>query len=509
MELNLYIIADDLAQYTPKLRIEEDYPVRRLRFPALFDGTETRRSLLYIVESKLLTPENIEMVSEASSLLVIGKPPRALLKRPCNVIWVPVTTQLSKLFSDVAALFGTYNLWGEQLHELLITRKRLSRLAEISLPIVRRPIHLVDSFLQVLFSVADEDNNALISRERRFAIDNDDPALSVLTLDRFSESAYAHEEPFTLASGELLSQNVFIGGRLVATLSFGRADREFSKRDYTLLLVLIEVLKNGLTYMEEWNTSAPRAVDAMLQLLLAGGKVQESSIDAALKTMAWHEDDTFFCIVAVPSNPLYPSGLLTATAKRATAQIRQMIYTVYQNNMVFVVNADQSVLAQDEILEMMVTQLEHLETGIGVSNIFDGFRSLKAHFDLALAAQRIGAGADIANETRHPYYRFEDYFMDFLIQKCREAVSLEAMIPRGLLQLRRFDQKYDTDLVHILAVYLRHDMRVAPAARELYLHRNTLTSKVSQIRFLTRMDFENDSEVRLRLMVSLRMIGEL
>jgi hypothetical protein len=564
MELNLHIIAGDLAQYAPEERIEEDYPVRRLRFPALFDGTETQPNLLYIVEAGLLTPENLEMITEGSSLLVIGKPPRALFKRPCNVIWVSASVALSKLFSQVATLFGTYDLWGEQLHTLLITKKRLSHLAEISLAIIRRPIHLVDSFLQVLFSVTGEDGAVPDASEHRLVIDNDDPALSILTLDRFSEGAYTRDEPFILdrrgrgsnsvggSSGSsggrtaggapgsggsggsgvaggtgsggaldrsaLLSQNIFIGGHLVATLSFERGASPFTKRDYSLLLIMADFLKNGLTYREEWNTSAPRAVDGMIQLLLAGSQVSEARIDASLKAMAWHESDAYYCMVAVPDNPLYPSGLLAATAKRVAANSSQMIYAINQNTMVFIVNADQATLSQDEILEMMVAQLDHLETAIGVSNIFDGFHFLKEHYDLALVAQQLGSAHDLASQTsqanqtsqaRNKYHRFEDHFMDYLILKCRESTSLSAVIPRGLVQLCRYDRQYGTNLVHVLAVFLRYDMRVAPAARELYLHRNTLTSKVSQIRFLTRMDFENDPEVRLSLMVALRMLGEL
>jgi DNA-binding PucR family transcriptional regulator len=99
--------------------------------------------------------------------------------------------------------------------------------------------------------------------------------------------------------------------------------------------------------------------------------------------------------------------------------------------------------------------------------------------------------------------------MDYIVEKCRESMSIDAIIPRGLTQLKRYDKKYGTNLVQILAVFLRLDMRVAPAARELYLHRNTLTSKISQIRFITRMDFENDPEVRMALMVSLRMLGQI
>jgi DNA-binding PucR family transcriptional regulator len=102
---------------------------------------------------------------------------------------------------------------------------------------------------------------------------------------------------------------------------------------------------------------------------------------------------------------------------------------------------------------------------------------------------------------------FEEHILDDRILKCNEATPLEAVIPRGVVQLKRYDEKYGTDYVQTLWVYLRHDMRVAPAARELFLHRNTLTHKIAQIKFITRLDFENDPEVRLRTLIALRMMG--
>ncbi|MCL2150686.1 MAG: helix-turn-helix domain-containing protein, partial [Coriobacteriia bacterium] len=102
--------------------------------------------------------------------------------------------------------------------------------------------------------------------------------------------------------------------------------------------------------------------------------------------------------------------------------------------------------------------------------------------------------------------RFEDYFMDYVVSVCKDSTSLESIIPRGLIQLKRYDEKYETNMLHILSVFLKHDMRIASAARELFLHRNTLTAKISQIKFITRMDFEGDPEVRLQTLVALYMM---
>ncbi|MDR0500857.1 MAG: helix-turn-helix domain-containing protein [Coriobacteriales bacterium] len=562
MELNLHIIADDLLKYAPnynsQLSIKEDYHIRRLRFPALFDGSKTHHNLLYIAQSKLLTEESIACINLKTSLIVIGRPPKSLLSKDVNLIWVDPETSLSELFAKVTELFNEYSLWFDSLQDVLVTRKRLNQLAELSIPIVRRSIYLVDSFLQTVFATSPSENvitadafsalgtdvctdatiDGIKTRDANKLLDNNNPALSALTIDRFSANANASETPFILADlnshSTLLSKNIFLEGHLVATLSFGqkpdgsgnigikndsknnsktdsRSNSKinsknnndcFTKRDYALLLILADVLKKAMTYKEEWNTSATQSVHKLVHILLSEQKPHLEVIDAALKTMAWQIDDAYYCVVAVAGNLYYPMGLLSASAKRVCAICPQTIYSIYEDKIVFIVNAEHSTLSQEETLDLIVQRLAHLELDFGVSNIFNGFWSLHDHYRLAIAAIEFGT----KKSTAVSYHRFESHMMDYLIQKCRESTSLDSVIPRGLIQLRRYDQKYGTNLLNILKVYFKHDMRIALAAKELYLHRNTLTAKIAQIKFLTRMDFEADPEIRLSIMVALRMM---
>jgi hypothetical protein len=508
MELNLHIIVEDLRAYEPQSRIEEDYDVRRLRFPALFDGAETKRSLLYLIEAAALTPATVEKVTAQSSLLIVGRPPQQLLKRHCNIIWIEADIALPQLFTEVVELFSTYEIWGSRMQDALISKRRLKYLGSLASPLIGRPLYLIDSHLQIVFSVIDDEHYELPKDYLPPVIDNNDPALGVFALDRFHSDASTHRQPFilpSLRSYRTLVQNIFLDKHLIASLSFDEAGGDFTKRDYALIVILADFISKSLTYHDEWNTSIPKLLDGQIHELLDGRQPHAEDLDMALKALAWLPEEAYYCIVAVPLDPLYPGGLLAATAKHICAEASQMIYVIHDQRIIFIVNADHSTLSQEESVELLLCELSKLQIHVGASSIFNHFWMLGSHYQLALAAQRIGAEL----EPKKPYYRFEDYFMENLIATVRRFIPLEAIVPRGLAQLKRYDEQYGTDFVQVLRVYLKHGMRNASAARELFLHRNTLSNKISQIQFITRLDFEGDPKVRLSTLIALHMMEYL
>ncbi|MDR1712747.1 MAG: helix-turn-helix domain-containing protein [Coriobacteriales bacterium] len=580
MELNLHIIAEDLAAYAPKRRICDNPSLRHLCFPALFDGTPAKRSLLYIVESTMLacaistvadeddddaaSVPVADLLTKGASFLVIGEPPQELLAAPVNLVWVSGDVSLSSLFSEVVELFATYNLWDEQLQQALIAKKQLKFLGEVSAPVFRRPIYLIDSYLQIVFAVVNEDFCTLPEGYRHPMIDANDPAQAHYLLGRFEDAMLVEREPFLMDSApgyRTLSQNIYIDDRLIATVSLDEAGPPFNERDYALLSVLAGAIGSGMTYQEDWNTSVPQKLDEQIRLLLSGGHTSEGVLDAALKMVAWHVEDAYCCLVAQPLSRLVPDGLLAALAKRVSAAASQMVYSIRDGRMVFIVNMDYATLSLDETIKLLARELERVQARIGVSNVFNGFWQAGSQYRLALAAIEIGVGNGIGNgpgsgpgsgtgpgngsgpgsgpgsgngsglgngsgpgcgngtglgnnpnnnpiHSPEQVYRFEDCFVDYLVQRCQEGMAAEAMVPHGVMQLKRYDEQYHTDYLHTLNVYLQHDMRVAPAAQELFLHRNTLAHKIEQIAFISRMDFKNDPNVRLRIRLALAMMGE-
>ncbi|MDR1184039.1 MAG: helix-turn-helix domain-containing protein [Coriobacteriales bacterium] len=508
MELNLHIIVEDLREYEPQSRIEEDYDIRRLRSPALFDGSATRRDLLYVVAAAQLTFEGIEKVAAHASLLIVGEPPQQLLKRPCNLAWVEADVALARLLSEVAEIFSAYAAWGDRMRDALIAKKRLEYLGELASPLIRRPLYLVDSHLQVIFSVVDNRHYKLPEDYLPPTISDDDPASRSFVPDWLHGDASACRRPFmppTPRSYRTLVQNIFLGERLAASLSFDEVGGVFTKRDHVLIAVLADLIGKGLTYHDGWNASIPQFLDEQIHELLDGRQPSVENLDRALKALVWLPEEAYCCIVASPLDPLCPEGLLAAAAKRVCSEASQMLYVIHDQRMVFVINVDRSTRSPEKSVELLLHRLDKLQVRVSTSTVFNHFRVLGSHYQLALAAQRIGA----ERTPEKPCYRFEDYFMENLIATVGLSIPLEAMIPRGLVKLRCYDEQYGTNFVPVLRTYLRHGTKNAPAARELFLHRNTLFKKIAQIKFITGLDFEGDLEVRLSTLIALYMMERL
>ncbi|HBT94993.1 MAG TPA: hypothetical protein DEB24_02290 [Coriobacteriia bacterium] len=508
MELNLHIIAEDLGIDNDRRRISEDISVRRLRFPALFDGGPIKSNLLYVVEAAVLGGDMLSLVTENSCLLILGEPCRELFDTTGNFVWMDDPEALSKVFSRLVELFLTYNSWESELNQVLVSKKKLKNIGAISAPIIKRPLFLIDSYMQVVFEVVDEACCDLPEDYRKPVMDNNNPMMGVFALERFSDEAVVRRHSFTVSDDSktrMLCRNIFVSEHPIATIFFDEVGGSFTERDYSLIGILAEALEGGMTYLEEWNTSVPQRLDEQIHQLLEGRPVRREALDTALRSIAWRSDDSYCCVVGIPRNKLYPTGLLSALAKSIAGHARMMIYTIHTDRILFIINTDHATFSLEEGLEFISKDLGNLEIDIGVSNIFDGFWLLGFNYRLASAAA--GSAGSAEGGGTKPYHLFEDHMIDFMISRVKKYAPAESLVPRSLIQLKRYDEKYGTDLLITLAAYLKNDMRIAPTARELYMHRNTLTNKISRIKFLMRTDFEEDAEARLRILIALRMLG--
>ena len=89
-----------------------------------------------------------------------------------------------------------------------------------------------------------------------------------------------------------------------------------------------------------------------------------------------------------------------------------------------------------------------------------------------------------------------------LLQAMVAGGTLEAFCEETLRPLLTYDAKHSGSLVRTLEVYLRHDRNMASAARELFVHYNTLRYRLEQISSLTGgMDRHPTSRLALEVAV--------
>ena len=64
----------------------------------------------------------------------------------------------------------------------------------------------------------------------------------------------------------------------------------------------------------------------------------------------------------------------------------------------------------------------------------------------------------------------------------------------GWMHCRIMTEKNNTELYHTLKVYLEHERNSLQTARELFIHRSSLTYRLERIQKLTKIDLDNPKD---------------
>lgn len=99
---------------------------------------------------------------------------------------------------------------------------------------------------------------------------------------------------------------------------------------------------------------------------------------------------------------------------------------------------------------------------------------------------------------------FHDYILDCIVERCTEGTVAETLFPPGFSQLIRYDRDHNGDLVDTLSAYLDNGTSAKRTAEKLYMHRNTLLTRLKRIEEVGRFDL-SDAKTRLLLTMAIAL----
>lgn len=128
---------------------------------------------------------------------------------------------------------------------------------------------------------------------------------------------------------------------------------------------------------------------------------------------------------------------------------------------------------------------------IGVSPAFENIREFAENERLARK------GCEIAEkmENQDKLCFYEDYRFIHILLSVRNDQLLRSYIHPALEQLHVYDLTQELQLLNTLRIYVKNGRNGKKTAAELYLHRNTLNYRLSKIKKVTEIDFENEEEI--------------
>lgn len=153
-----------------------------------------------------------------------------------------------------------------------------------------------------------------------------------------------------------------------------------------------------------------------------------------------------------------------------------------------------------KIQEEMASTRE-VTLSIGVGRYLDDILDLKTGFEQADQALEVGRMVNGPGSVTH----FDDLGVYRILADNRGRPELDRFCQDLLAGLMENDRQTNSDLVRTLDVVLRCNGNLRQAARELYIHYNTLRYRVNRIEEITGVDL-GSAEGRLNLQLALKIL---
>ncbi|NLJ33382.1 MAG: PucR family transcriptional regulator [Firmicutes bacterium] len=141
---------------------------------------------------------------------------------------------------------------------------------------------------------------------------------------------------------------------------------------------------------------------------------------------------------------------------------------------------------------------------IGIGRPCPSILDLKQSFMEALEAIKMSRKV----AATHPIAHFDDFLIYHLLDSGGNAGELENFFQNTVGKLVSFDEENNTDLVKTLEAFFASRGNISSAAKELFIHRNTMMYRLDRIKLILGVDLA-DPEQLLELNLGLKIMNLL
>lgn len=199
--------------------------------------------------------------------------------------------------------------------------------------------------------------------------------------------------------------------------------------------------------------------------------------------------------------PGYDIALLEELARAVPANLSLQLFSVYYVDVDGVIVVLE--LSQREPLDHVVNRILHAVQKVlqemldgnsisaGVSSIFYEPERMRACIAEAKQAFEVLRGCGIRHSTRY----YEEIGVYRFFYEFHNDVELKDYVMEILGELIQYDEENQSDYVNTLEVFLEHGGNIGETADKLFVHRNTITYRMTKISEILDVDLTNSTQI--------------
>lgn len=472
MKLSLWMIAEHLKQYQPRLFIKE--------------GRATISGVRFISQELTELPPDFVYISYGSDAFTDLEYADDYMLIHQNDFLFITGLHMETLLNEVMATFDYYNRWESRLWQTSGAANPYQQMIDLSTEVFGNPI-----------CMGDYEGNVL-ALSHAFGPDDVDDRWHELYDTGIVPTSYTGP-PILTTGGEVvpdwleepreyqyengvkyLCANIYAEQEQIAGLYIQQQRTEFTPGHQQLAMVLCDILTKTIAARQN-NAQQIYTGATIVRDLLEAKAVDAALVDRLAQRPAWQGP---WQLLVIRNYPLNASRL---KQRNLLNTIRQMkianIALDYHDDVVVLVDAE----ALDTFLEGLRSAISMRYYSVGLSLSYQNWSALRTYYEQALFAMEQG-------DFLPDLHACKDYAFEHLLTLIDDKNRALELCHPALTLLKEYDKRQHTELYETLFQYLLHDRNLVHTAAALFIHRNSLIYRVKRIGELIKIDLDDPKE---------------
>lgn len=431
---------------------------------------------------------------------------KAVCTFPYNLLLIGTQTDFREVFQRISQLTIALRRQLDAFRTAVYTDCDLQRLIEMFFEILGNPAYLVDSSFKVLAIDRKHDMRYLSASWKRLEDDQYLPFDLVSHLINSKElSIMESEQNATLVNSQyfyvpFINYNLRQHGKVKGHLFVAGMRKNIQTSDIELTEYLGNYILEAMNRNSAFQNARGDYYEHFMRDMFCGKLVDPVPIRQQMMFLGFQPEDHYTIAVLHTSPEHGLSDERIANQLECCCGAKSVLY---QDKMAALFSHGKRMN-----LHKLQKDLERihntLNCEIGVSDTFQGFYDLNTYY--LQAEWALTCPETITQETKiAPIRYYQEYALAHILTGFSKQEKWKTLLPPKLLYLQQYDQIHHTEFVKTLYLYLRFERSVLETAKELHIHRNTLSYRMEKIIALCHFDLE-DPALRMRLLLSLEAI---
>lgn len=462
--------------------------------PRLYEpGVSFLAGNLYLTRTELLPAQPPEV---SCSFVCVGRRlPSAWLTAGIPVLQLFDVLGLAEVYNRIQEIYDRFDDWDVQLRDELEKEAELDirRTLLLGTTFLKRPVNVVDSNLQKLFSAEyDEQTGAeIVEQSGPMLPEHREQIKEVCNLERVIREPY---QTAMNSYGYAYCKNLYVSDQFCGCISVNELDHAFQSWEFPVMAHFFFCFQKAYSIYLRTSGRKEDAAISSLRRALGGRTLTEE--DQRKLSLAEGEVWVLFELRERKSERVFPPDYMYATLN---STFPQNVYSViYHEKIVGLIRTSQQPADTQTDFTAFSECISKMGYYAGMSNAFSSLSLIQDY--LRQASYALGHGG--AQTAALQFFR--DHALAYMLDCCISEQPVDGLLTEGLHALILNDQQKGSEYLHTLELYLQNETSISRTAEALYIHRSSLLKRLDKIYRILGNSLETPNErLYLRMCLSL------